>query len=83
MSMKIVVEECIVCGACEPECPNEAISHTETYVIDADRCTECHGAYEAPRCVEVCPIAGCIVADPEHVESREDLQQKYAALHPA
>jgi ferredoxin len=81
--MKIVVEECIVCGACEPECPNEAISHTETYVVDVARCTECVGAYEAPRCVEVCPVEGCIVHDPDHVESKEDLQGKYAVLHPA
>jgi len=82
MSMKIVVEECIVCGACEPECPNEAISHTDIYVIDAVRCTECVGAYEAPRCVEVCPVDGCIVADADHAETRDELQAKYQALHP-
>jgi ferredoxin len=82
MSKKIVVEECISCGACEPECPNEAISHTDIYVIDAARCTECVGAYEAPRCIEVCPIDGCITADPEHVETQADLEAKYRQLHP-
>ena len=82
MAMKIVVEECIVCGACEPECPNEAISHKETYVVDALKCTECVGAYEDPRCVEVCPIDACIVPDPDHRESRDELQRRYASLHP-
>jgi ferredoxin len=82
MAMKIVVEECIVCGACEPECPNESISHADTYVVDALKCTECVGAYEDPRCVEVCPIEGCIVPDPDHRESRDELQRRYDSLHP-
>jgi ferredoxin len=81
MAMRIVIDECISCGACEPECPNEAIGHTDTYLIDPLRCTECVGAYEAPRCVEVCPIDGCIGNDPERVENREALQEKYATLH--
>jgi ferredoxin len=43
--------ECINCGACEPECPVEAISEKgDVRVIDADACTSC-GA-----CVEVCPV---------------------------
>ena len=30
-----ITDQCINCGACEPECPNEAISEGEdTYVID-------------------------------------------------
>lgn len=60
MAMKIS-EDCISCGACEPECPNEAISQGDTiYVIDAEKCTECEGYYDAPKCVEVCPVDGCI-----------------------
>ena len=32
-----ITEECINCGACEPECPNEAISEGEDiYVIDPE-----------------------------------------------
>ena len=32
-----ISEDCISCGACEPECPNQAISEGETvYVIDPD-----------------------------------------------
>jgi ferredoxin len=44
-----ITEECISCGACEPECANEAISEgSEIYVIDPDKCTECVGNYESP-----------------------------------
>jgi ferredoxin len=81
MAMKIVAE-CINCGACEPECPNTAITAGEAiYLIDAVKCTECVGAYDTPRCVEVCPVDNCIIPDPEHAETKEALQAKYAAMH--
>ncbi|MFC1961491.1 YfhL family 4Fe-4S dicluster ferredoxin [Chloroflexota bacterium] len=77
-----ISEECISCGACEPECPNEAISEGETiYVIDPDKCTECVGAYEASKCVEICPVDACL-EDPEHQESHEALLEKWKKLHP-
>ena len=61
MAMKII-EECIMCGACEPECPSGAISEGDNiYVIDANICVECEGYYDTPQCVEVCPIDECIV----------------------
>ena len=84
MAMRIV-EECINCAACEPECPNEAISSSETaglFVVSPERCTECVGAHEKPSCIEVCPV-DCIVPDPAHVETREELLAKYARLHAA
>lgn len=75
-------EDCISCGACEPECPNEAISQGDTiYVVDVDKCTECVGAYDEPKCVEICPVDGCILVDPNHTETREQLEAKYASLH--
>jgi ferredoxin len=78
----LIVEECISCGACEPECPNEAITQGELiYVVAVDKCTECVGAHDAPKCVEVCPVEDCIVVDPNHTESREELQAKYERLH--
>jgi ferredoxin len=81
MAMKIVAE-CISCGACEPECPNTAISAGDSiYLIDPEKCTECVGAYDNPRCIEVCPVDGCIVKDPEHAETQEELQAKYAKMH--
>ncbi len=46
-----ITDECIACGACEPECPDGCISEgEEIYVIDPDCCTDCHS------CVEVCPV---------------------------
>jgi ferredoxin len=57
-----IKDDCISCGACEPECPNESISQGDTiYVIDTAKCTECVGTYDSPKCVEVCPVDGCIV----------------------
>ncbi len=79
-----ITEECISCGACESECDkNNAISEGETiYIIDPDKCTECVGNYPSPRCVEVCPIDNCIIPDPGHVETKEQLLAKWRRLHP-
>ena len=75
-----IIEECINCGACEPECPNEAISQgAEIYEIDPSKCTECVGHFDKPQCREVCPV-DCIPVHPDHVESRDALQRKYEAL---
>ena len=58
----MITENCISCGSCEPECPNQAISAGDmTYVIDPEKCTECAGVYDSPKCVEVCPTEGSIV----------------------
>ncbi len=79
MSLKIT-EECINCDVCEPECPNGAISQgADTYVINSDLCTECVGHFESSQCVSVCPVE-CIVPDPDHAESKDQLMLKYRAL---
>ena len=76
----LITSECINCDVCEPECPNQAISMGEEfYVIDPARCTECVGHFGEPQCVQVCPVE-CIPVDPEHVETREQLQAKYERL---
>ncbi|MBI4293383.1 MAG: YfhL family 4Fe-4S dicluster ferredoxin [Betaproteobacteria bacterium] len=76
----MITEACINCDVCEPECPNGAISQgPEIYCIDPDRCTECVGHFDAPQCVEVCPVS-CIPLNPERRETREALQQKYLRL---
>lgn len=55
-----ITEECISCGACETECPNQAISEgDDTYVIDAAKCTECEGFFDSPQCADVCPVEAC------------------------
>ena len=75
-------DECISCGACEPECPNQAISEGDTiYVIDPAKCTECVGAYKSSRCAEVCPVDAC-QPDAKHVENKEQLLKKWRGLHP-
>jgi ferredoxin len=76
----MITDVCINCDVCEPECPNAAISQgEEIYEIDPVLCTECVGHFDTPQCVEVCPV-DCIPINPEHIESNEQLQQKYARL---
>ena len=77
-----ITDECISCGACETECPNGAISEGETiYIIDPAKCTECVGSYDAPQCVDICPVEAPVL-DPEHEETREALLEKWKRLHP-
>jgi len=46
-----ITDKCISCGACEAECPVNAISAgADKYVIDADACISC-GA-----CASACPV---------------------------
>jgi ferredoxin len=81
MSYKIN-EECISCGACETECPNEAITEGETiYVIATDKCTECVGSFDTSRCADVCPVDACI-QDEDKAESHDDLMERWKKLHP-
>lgn len=61
MSLQIL-DDCINCDMCVPECPNEAIyMGSSIYVIDPDLCTECEGYYDEPQCIPVCPV-DCIVS---------------------
>lgn len=77
-----ITQDCISCGACEPECPSQAISEGDSiYVINPDKCTECVGSYESSRCAAVCPVDTC-VPDPAHKESKEELLAKWQKLHP-
>jgi ferredoxin len=78
----IITEECINCGACEPECPNSAISEGEDiYVIDPNLCTECVGFHDEEACAAVCPV-DCCVPDPKNVETDEILLARARQLHP-
>lgn len=77
----IISDNCTLCDACVPVCPNTAITSGETiYLIDPFKCTECVGAEDEPQCKLVCP-ADCIDNDPEFNESPEELMAKYEALH--
>ncbi len=46
----LIKDTCIACGACQPECPVDAISEGDIFVIDAEKCIDC-GA-----CESVCPV---------------------------
>ncbi|MDR0898198.1 MAG: 4Fe-4S binding protein [Oscillospiraceae bacterium] len=47
-----ISDACIACGACEAECPVEAISEGDSkYEIDPDKCIDC-GA-----CAAQCPVS--------------------------
>ena len=50
MAHVIIADECLMCGACERECPESAISEGDGYyVIDSELGQDC-GA-----CVDGCP----------------------------
>ena len=56
-----ITEDCINCDACRSECPTESVSAGgDIYVIDPNTCVECEGYYDAPKCVEMCPIDGVV-----------------------
>ncbi len=78
----IITTECINCGACEPECPNQAISQGEDiFVIDPLLCTECVGFHDREACAAVCPV-DCCIPDPDNAESEADLLARAQKLHP-
>ena len=80
MALKIL-DSCINCDMCDPECPNGAITlGTDIYEIDVDKCTECVGHYDKPTCVSVCPI-DCVKPDLDNVEDEETLLAKFIRLH--
>ena len=42
--------ECIACGSCMNECPVDAISAGDIFIVNADDCIDCAA------CAEVCPV---------------------------
>ena len=76
----LINDLCIACDVCLAPCPNKAISVGEDiFYIDPALCTECVGHHAISPCVKVCPVRA-IVADPDHRESKEELQAKYEQL---
>ncbi|MBW7860501.1 MAG: YfhL family 4Fe-4S dicluster ferredoxin [Rhodocyclaceae bacterium] len=76
----MITDECINCDVCEPECPNGAIYQgEEIYEIDPAKCTECVGHFDEPQCQQVCPV-DCIPLNPDVVETREQLMEKFLRL---
>jgi ferredoxin len=92
----VITNECINCGACEPECPNTAIYQggvewdldgakhpaiaTDIFYIVPDKCTECVGFYDHEACAAVCPV-DCCIPDPNRPETEAVLIERAKALH--
>lgn len=76
----LINDLCIACDVCLAACPNKAITAGEDiFLINPDLCTECVGHHAVSQCVKVCPVRA-IVPDPDHRESKEELQAKYDRL---
>ncbi len=77
-----ITAECIRCGACDTDCPNQAIGEgDDIFTVDPEACTECFGSYDAAKCVEVCPV-NAVVADRDHPDSYETLLARFRKRHP-
>jgi len=93
----VITNECINCGACEPECPNTAIyqggvqwelngvTHdaisNDIFYIVPEKCTECVGFFDHEACAAVCPV-DCCIPDPSRPESEAALFARAKELHP-
>lgn len=77
-----ITDACINCGACERECPNDAIYAGDlVYVIEPELCTECVGFHDKEACQVACPVE-CCLPDPARVESEAKLLARALKLHP-
>ncbi len=93
----VITSECINCGACEPECPNNAIYQggaewelngqrhppvaNDIFYIVPSKCSECVGFYDHEACAAVCPV-DCCVPDPKIPETEQVLIERAKQLHP-
>lgn len=78
----IISDDCISCGACEPECPNKAIKEgSSIYEINPNLCSECVGSFAKQQCAEICPV-GAPGPDKTRPETRETLLTRWKKNHP-
>lgn len=93
----VITEDCINCGACEPECPNVAIFQggveyewggatqaalsDDFFFIVPEKCTECVGFFDQEACAVVCPV-DCCLPDPARPEDEAALLVRAKQLHP-
>jgi len=75
-----ISDDCIGCGSCQSQCPNDAIVEGDTqYQIDSNKCTECVGSFDSQQCAAVCPVEA---PGPDIQESKEVLLERWKTLHP-
>jgi ferredoxin len=79
--MSVAINEtCITCGACEWECPNQAISLGAIHpIVDQDLCTECYGFFGESQCVVVCPVKAIVVVN---TEPSDKLLERFNRINP-
>lgn len=93
----MITNDCINCGACEPECPNTAIYQggaewdmngvnspaisDDIFYIVPQKCTECVGFFDQEACAAVCPV-DCCVPNPDIPETESVLIARAKELHP-
>ena len=93
----MITDDCINCGACEPECPNTAIYQggvewdlngatnpaidDDIFYIVPEKCTECVGFFDQEACAAVCPV-DCCIPNPDIVEIEDALLARARELHP-
>ena len=49
MAVNISSDDCISCGICVDECPQNALTLEDVCVVDEDACIECY------ICIDACP----------------------------
>lgn len=64
----MITAECVNCGACEQECPVQAIHpEADQYVINPTICVDCEGYFETARCKWACPVNACVPERPDYL----------------
>ncbi|MCK1593408.1 ferredoxin [Bradyrhizobium sp. 164] len=64
MPFKIIASQCTSSSACEPLCPNVAMSvKAGNFVIESKKCTECIVHFDEPQCVPLCRVENTNVID--------------------
>ncbi|WP_247560503.1 ferredoxin [Bradyrhizobium sp. 138] len=64
MSFKLIASQCTSSSACEPLCPNVAMSvKAGNFAIEPKKCSECIVYFDEPQCVAVCPVENTSVID--------------------
>ena len=76
-----ITDDCVGCGACLPECPNDAISEGDIFLINPSLCTECVGFHDEEQCQAFCPV-DCCLPDPARPETEAALFERALRLHP-
>ncbi len=77
----MITDECILCGMCEIECPNQSSREGDSgFAINPNLCTECVGFHGVEACQEACPVE-CCIPDPSFRETEVDLLARAVKIH--